>query len=413
MAKYSTTWTDAIRINHQFHAGMPCRVVQTADRRFTCRPFATRSGCQWFYFCVRVENLPAGEETTIDVNWPRILTAEDLPNADEEQLRRETRYDSFAKVLSKICLLSDDMTSFRRAEGVELTGEGTVSIPIRGTGRDIYIATQTPYTADRHEALLTDAEKAEPGCVRTLGLSQAGLPVSAVLLESDAGPEAPTVYIQGYQHITEFSGPLVIDAMIRHLLDGAPGRELRRKLAFHFVPAVDVDAVFYGPALMLDPHPADDLRTKNPNRDWRDLQWPEVQAVDRFLRGEAESGRRYVAGLDLHNGWHMADDSGGTYTVSGPKEHDEQTAARQKQFVDHMLARTDHEKPGNYWQHAAGGRTFKAYFIDLADTPLAHTVEFSRHMWWNRDRQQYEPYGPHHPEQFARQAAEAMVEFFT
>ncbi|MFW6066275.1 MAG: M14 family zinc carboxypeptidase, partial [Planctomycetota bacterium] len=295
----------------------------------------------------------------------------------------------------------------------ELTDDRTVSVPIRGTGRDIYLVTQKPYTADRLAALLGDAERAEPGCVRTLGLSQAGLPVSAVLLESDAGPDAPTVYLQGYQHVTEFSGPLVIDAMIRHLLSGSPGRELRRKLAFHFAPVVDVDAVFYGPGIMLDPHPPGELRAKNPNRDWRDLTWPEVRAVEGFLRKQLESGRRYVAGLDLHNGWHMADDSGGAYTVSSPEDHGEQTAARQKEFVDHMLARTDHEKPGNYWQHTAGGRTFKACFMDLTGNPIAHTVEFSRHMWWNREKQQYVPYGPDHPGKFARQAAEAMAEFFT
>lgn len=414
MKAYSTNWSDAIRINHQFHAGTGCRVTRTGENRFACRPYATRSGCQWFYFCVRIENLPPDKRIKLDIHWPRIRTASDLGDVDEEQLRRETEYDSFAKVLTKICLLSDDLLSFRRAEGVELTDDETVSLPVCGTGGDLYLVTQMPYTATRHAALLADATQAEPDCVKTLGLSQAGLPVSAVLLESDAGPEAPTVYVQGYQHVTEFSGPLVIEAMIRHLLDGGPGRGLRKNLAFHFVPAVDVDAVFYGPAIMLNPRPvADDLRTKNPNRDWRDLDWPEVAAVERFLREQVDSGRRYVAGLDLHNGWHKAEDSGGAYTVSSPDEHDGQTAASQKEFVDHMLARTDHEKPGNYWQHAAGGKTFKAYFIDLADTPIAHTVEFSRHMWWNREKQQYVPYGPDHPGNFAPQAAEAMVEFFS
>ncbi len=406
-------WPDGIRVSFNFPGGTCCRVERIDDKRFRCRPYASRSGCQWFHFCARVEGLPAGEQITLDLRWPSKLTAEDLPSADQETLERETQYDSFAKVLPHTCLLGDDMRTFRPAENVELTGDQTVTVPISGTGGDIYLATQMPYTAARHAELLADAETTEPGCVKQIGLSQAGLPVAAVVLESDAGADAPTVYIQAYQHITEFSGPLVVDAMVRHLLDGAPGRELRRNLAFHFVPAVDVDAVYYGPALLLDPRPVEDLRSKNPNRDWKDRTWPEVRAVQDFLRQQAGSGRSYVAGLDLHNGWHMAHDSGGAYTVGADESDGAGAVERQKEFVDHMYARTDHEKPGNYWWHSTGGSSFKAFFIDLAGTPLAHTVEFSRHMWWNREKREYEPYAPHHPQQFARQAAEALVEFFT
>jgi hypothetical protein len=411
MSEPNVSWPKGPRVAFQFPAGTPCRAEESEHARLLCHPFANRSGCQWFHFCVRVEGLRDGQELTLDVEWPPIRSADQLPDADAETLRRETEYDSFAKVLPRICLLSADLWSFSPAHGVELTGERTVSVPLLGTGRDLYLATQMPYTPARHAALLAEAERAEPGCVHTLGLSQAGLEVSTVRLEADAGSDAPTVYIQAYQHITEFSGPLIAEAMIRHLLAGGPGRELRRNVTFHITPAVDVDAVFYGPSLALDPRPSE-LRKKNPNRDWQDLTWPEVRAIDGFLRSEVAGGRRYVAGLDLHNGWHMADDSGANYTVSTVEDAGEKTVAEQKAFIDHMLSRTDHERVGNYWQHAAGGRTFKSYFQRLTGVSLAHTVEFSRHLWWNRRKQAYEPYAPHHPEQFARQATAALAEFF-
>ena len=44
---------------------------------------------------------------------------------------------------------------------------------------------------------------------------------------------------------------------------------------------------------------------------------------------------------------------------------------------------------------------------------LVHTVEFSRHLWWDRASQQYVPPAPEHPARYARDARDALAALAT
>jgi len=104
-------------------------------------------------------------------------------------------------------------------------------------------------------------------------------------------------------------------------------------------------------------------QTSNPNRDWAAQTWSEVRALDAFIRSNVAAGRKYLLGLDLHNGWSQPKVSGACYTVLPPNRADESLITEQKRFIDFMYARTDHEVPGRYWAHDAEG-TLKQYLYD-------------------------------------------------
>ncbi len=256
-------------ITYHFDGETPCEIERLADDRFRCRPFANQSGSQWFQFCVQIVNLEPGQRITLEIDWPQIASADDLATADPEELHRQTQLESFVNVLPKTCVQSSDMRHWQPVSGIEAPDGNRLTIPLESSSDSIYLSTQIPYTYASYDRLIRDLARIEPEAVRQIGWSRAGLPIRAISLPALASPEtAPVVYIQAYQHATEFSGPLVADAMARYLTEDPRGRAVRNHLAFQIVPIVDVDALFYGMDLTLHAGGSPRLRPGNINRDW-------------------------------------------------------------------------------------------------------------------------------------------------
>ncbi len=389
-----------IVVEYGFDGGTPARVERLGPRRFRLEPHACRPGPQWFHLCVQVRADAAGP-VTLEIDWPPGLCREDLPpGLSEEEIHRRTDYDSFARVLPACCVCRHENGAWEPVGGVSVDGDRvTASLEVRKGVTEF--ATQMPYRWADLEALLAQVRQVRPDALRVIGASQAGLPIHAVTLGRRA--DAPTVHLQAYQHATEFTGPHVADALIRHALahPDAPG-----ELKLQVVPVVDVDALFYGMPLVLQDAVTTSVRRVNINRCWDDRSWPEVAAVEDLILERRREGARFVAGLDFHNGWWKAQASGACYTVLDPEEAGPELDARQRRLVEHLLASTDHERPGTTWCHKVEG-TFSRWF-HRATGGLGHTVEFSRHLWWNRARQAYEPARPHHPAAYARDLLAAL-----
>lgn len=402
-----------MNIVDDFEGGTPTRVNLADDGAVRCDPVTSMSGSQWFYWCVRVDGLERGATGRIDLHWPRRWTEADVPaGAERETVSRMTGHDSFAEVLPSCIHLSEDLLHWSPAENVEGDG-GRIAIGLRGTGKPFYLATQIPYLRPHMDSLLEFARGAAPGCVRQIGRSQDGRPLWEIVLPATGGPAAqrPTIYVQAYQHLTEFSGLHVADALVRHLL-GDAGASARAGLNWQILPCVDVDGLHVGVGLRKN-WPAGHLRATNPNRDWVTRTWPEVAAIHSFLESQVREGTRYVAAFDLHNGWKDRIASGATYTVFPPGEADDGYIARQKDLIEALYHGTDHERPGvgHYWPHRTGGRTFTHAFKAITGG-LASTTEFSRFLWWNRAKGAFEPARPDHPRRYARDMAGVLSEHF-
>lgn len=295
--------------------GTPSDIVELRPNYFRVRPLLAHSGSQWFYWCAKIDDLAIGEEAVIELEWPQVPKPEELVNPSKEQLIRFTQHGSFVEVLPRIIGVSEDLCSWAFPDSVQ---EGDVlRVVLEGTGRSFYIATQFPYTSDHLDELFEYLSERAPSAATNIGHSRAGLPMKAIIIDEDAPADAPVVYMQAYQHITEFTGSWVIDKMVRWLFETEAGEELRSRLAFHFVPAVDFDGLTYGmmwnKASVLDPN---HLRNININRDWPAAKYyPEVGVVDRFLRSQLTKGRHYCAAFDMHNGWISAEHAGAVYNI--------------------------------------------------------------------------------------------------
>lgn len=396
------------KLSYAFDGGTPGLVERRPDGTMRFKPSANQSGCQWFYICLKLEGLAAGDTEVVEIEWPRIWREEDCPAAaTEEQVRRWTTYDSFCKAAVYTVIRSSDRSNWRPVTGVTRNEqEDVLHIPVVGDGCPVYLATQRPYCYKHYEQLVATCRDAATIEVETVGLSQAGLDLHAMRVEPCPG--GPTVYLQAYQHATEFSGPLIVDAMLRLVAAGEVGN-----INLHMVPVVDVDALYYGMPLLLAQTQSDSLRRRypNPNREWKAPHWPEVRAVRTYLQRQVAAGTRYAVALDLHNGWYMAHTSGATYTIGSEKDGvDENCREQQRHFVDFMYACTDHQQPGSYWQHDADGATFAANAPAFIGAP-AHTIEFSRHIWWDRQLKRFVPVRPEFHERYARQALLALAEY--
>ncbi len=400
-----------MRIEYHFPFGTPCDIEQIEPNVFRCTPMKPGSGSCFYYVCVRIDELAEGEQATLILRWPPVWTEADVPDyMDELTARYMTNLDHFVLALDRTTVISDDLENWRSVRGITIDARAAeAKVPLVGTGGSLFVATILPYLPEQYDRLIELVEADDRCEVVESGSTRAGYPIKTITIAPPGKPDRPTVYVQGYQHSIEYTGPHVIDTMIRRLLgDGLADQ----RLTWQFTPIFDVDGLrHYGEGYGVGTWSRPCIRRKNPNRDWIDRQWPEVASIYTFLEQQIKAGRNYVLGLDLHNGWSKIDKSGACYTIVHGDDVPEEDTRRQKAFVDWMYERTDHAQPGSYWWRGSNAQTFSGHFRQLTGN-LSFTVEFPRHIWWSRDQAAYVPYEPAHPHRFALDALEAIEAYF-
>lgn len=394
----------------------PARITALGPRHLRADPLLAVSGSQWFSFAVRVEGLAPGETGRLDLHWPPQPRVEDLVNPTAEDIDRLTQHDSFATVLADTIHVAeaatdaDLVTAHWIRPAVAPLGAEAVAVTLVGTGRPLTLVTQLPYTPAHLEALLAHVSTHAPGAVRALGPTREGRHIPALIFDDRAPADAPVIHLQAYQHLTEFTGPLVLDAFARRLVDTIAGRELRRRFVLDLVPAVDLDGLVHGlawhRAAQLLPG---ELRAKNINRDWVDGEYAEVRAVRAHLEARRAAGRRHALIFDLHNGWKNRREAGACYTIFPRDRASEETRAAQRACIDFLTDRTDHCPTGEfYWEHDAPG-TFSHSASLLTGCPLSFTVEFSRFQTWDHIARRPAPYDVEWHDRFAGQLVSALL----
>jgi hypothetical protein len=361
-------------------------------RKFSIHPLLATSGSQWFHWAVRIEGLTKGETGILELHWPAVFRKEDLIDPSAEDIERLTTQETFASVLPEQIRITSDGVHWQQPVSVTRIGPDELRIEVVGTGRPFEISSQYYYTDAHLNDLLATASGANADCqIHQLSTTESGRTIPVVSFPSTQTRRS--LYFQAYQHVTEYSGPWVLDALVRQLITTDAGRELRSKFSIHVAPVVDIDGLVDG----LLWHSAcqrrsGDLRQKNINRDWVDQSYAEVRAIRGYLEERVAEGALFTSILDLHNGWSSSRSSGACYTRLPRSVGGTKMSATQTQFIDHMTDLTDHCPTGaHYWEHDAPG-TFAETAWRLTGCQLSHTVEFSRFQVWNRSNATWQQY---------------------
>ncbi len=90
----------------------------------------------------------------------------------------------------------------------------------------LYFVTQKSFTYEKYQDVLEYVIKKEPKAVKNIGNTQRGKPMYALDFDSKK-KGAETIFIQALQHDNEFTGPLVVEAIIYYLMDNDEGKKLR------------------------------------------------------------------------------------------------------------------------------------------------------------------------------------------
>jgi hypothetical protein len=403
-----------MRIDYHFPFGTPCDIEQLDANVYRCTPMKPGSGSCFYYVGLRIDDLAAGEQAKLILRWPPVWTEADVPDyMDKLTAGYMTKLDHFVLALDRTTVISDDPPHWRTIPGITIDADAAeATVPLVGTGKPLYVATMMPYLPQQYDELLELVEADDRCEVVDAGQTRAGYPIKTITIAPPDGGSGRCAYVQGYVHSVEYTGPHVIDTMIRRLLSDDPPPHAAG-LTWQFTPIFDVDGLrHYGEGYGVGTWSRPCIRRKNPNRDWTEGEWPEVATMRQFFDRQVEAGRNYVLALDLHNGWSKLDKSGACYTVVHGDDVPEADTRRQQAFVDWMLERTDHAAPGSYWWRGKRTQTFSGYFRNLTGA-LSSTVEFPRHIWWSRAKGAYVSFEPGHPHRFAQDALAAIDAYFS
>lgn len=174
---------------------------------------------------------------------------------------------------------------------------------IRLAGPQLWLAVPTPYTLRHQDELLERLASAHPGLVsvnsvgQTLHSAAHGYAIRAVTIAARAAnPQRENVVVIAGEHCGESAGMYACEGWIEEVL---ANREWLDRYAFHFVPIMNVDGVYYGSSYYNLPSVLDRGLGENISTGWREQKLPEVKALWPWL-----VKWRPVFFASLHNGRH-------------------------------------------------------------------------------------------------------------
>jgi len=167
----------------------------------------------------------------------------------------------------------------------------------------IWVASATPYTLHRRDALLARLSARHPALVQVSDIGESyhsaatgyGLRMIRIT-DSNATASKPSIFVVAGEHASETAGMFACEAMIVELLQRP---DVMARFDFYFVPILNVDGVFYGKTYWNCNPDAPDCVGHNPARDWRVRSQREVRAVYKQI-----FEIRPDVFLNLHNGRH-------------------------------------------------------------------------------------------------------------
>ncbi|MGC9348385.1 MAG: M14 family zinc carboxypeptidase [Anaerolineae bacterium] len=370
--------------------GGNCVFDGVRDGVLHCRPDTPEnvSGAHWFTFIARLTGA-VGPSAEICLHWP------------ENDPEYETDYPenrNFATVLDRTIHTSVDLVNWEPVEDVQLEGQ-TARFTVASDVKPLYVSVGIPFLPGDLEALFADAAQHPDAEVFEVARTPRGRPVRGIRVGGGPGVKE-AFYLQAFQHTQEWAGGRVIASMVRYLLSEA-GASLRTRFSWHFVPCLNLDGFLGG-------WREDDRG--NMNRDWQRFEMPETQGVKTYIEGLRSQGLRLWHGLDLHMGWYNRASSGSgilTYELGSVSDA---VVAFQEDFAQHVTTWCGFSDVILRSRDPASWPTFSSWMWNAFGLP-GQTVEFSRHLFLDRDTDRWEILRQEHEEQLGCDLADALGAF--
>ena len=92
-------------------------------------------------------------------------------------MRARAYMPSFVSVLPRTVVQSEDLRVWTPVADVSCTNDNTARVPVKGTGRPLYVATQVPYHIHLYDDLIRFVREREPNALHVVGKSLGGRPI--------------------------------------------------------------------------------------------------------------------------------------------------------------------------------------------------------------------------------------------
>ena len=229
---------------------------------------------------------------------------------------------------------------------------------------------------------------------RVIGKAWDGQDMHLFVVTDPTVPEdqKQVIYLQGAQHCCEYSGPHVLDALLRYLISGeAEAAQLLKKYAFHVMPVFSI-------ADWANGH-KDELMAADPNTDWVAMGNPENRALDAYLKNLPV---KPCFTLDLHNAR--------TGFAIVAEYLPEAQVAEQVRFVSLLAAGSDYIAPGSMsFKKTEKYDNFAKYSRE--NFGFGMTLEFSRFTLYDRELKAEVPVSQAGYRRFGRQLPHVIDAF--
>ena len=205
------------------------------------------------------------------------------------------------------CYLSSDGVTWK-AVATEKTKDNRVRIKVHMDKTDLYIARMEPYALSDLNSFLGNIRSNSLVEITTIGKTVEGRELEMVRV---GYPDAPfSVLIRARAHAWEAGGNWVVQGLIKSLLeDDKDNRRYLKKYCLYVMPMANKDGVVRGMTRF-------NVMGMDLNRNWdkpADSELaPENHALEVWLKGMIEKGRKPDLAVDLHN------DNRGNLHISRP-----------------------------------------------------------------------------------------------
>ena len=205
------------------------------------------------------------------------------------------------------CYLSSDGVTWK-AVAAEKTKDNRVRVKVHMDETDLYIARMEPYALSDLNSFLGNIRNNPLVEITTIGKTVEGRELEMVRV---GYPDAPfSVLIRARAHAWEAGGNWVVQGLIKSLLeDDKDNRRYLKKYCLYVMPMANKDGVVRGMTRF-------NVMGMDLNRNWdkpADSELaPENHALEVWLKGMIEKGRKPDLAVDLHN------DNRGNLHISRP-----------------------------------------------------------------------------------------------
>jgi hypothetical protein len=295
-----------------------------------------------------------------------------------------------------ICYVSADGKKWS-VLGAELLPGNALRVRVHLDGPSLYLARLEPYRLSDLDRLLDEIRGNRLVEITTIGRSVEGRPLEIVRVGDPGVPYR--VLLRARAHAWEPGGNWVVQGLIRGLLSDDPvARKCLARYCVYVMPMANKDGVARGRTRF-------NMLGRDLNRNWDQPSDPRLApenfALETWLRGMIEQGRRPNLVIDLHN------DEGGGLAISRPPvknlaEHVDRMHRLERLMNEHTWftegsSGPSHRNPGSIGEGLLERYGIDACILELNCNWIAGTKQHPSGEAW---------------EQFGRQLREVFFEYF-